>query len=289
MARTTSVRPRRGHPAARALAFLLTLAVTSRAGADPTQTLPCRPTIACTADIVPGGSFELEAGALLRTAAGMAATYSAPFLAKLSLTDWAQIQVGSAGPTWSDGQLVMDVAVFAAKVRLMPQGAWAPSVSLSLGGAFGVTPGSQSYQPIEGVQAALYASRDIGRFHVDVNVGYNGFTVSGSPVTHAYWAAVSTSVAWSSVFGTFHELYYFSPQVVGGGRDAGFLFGVTLSPSPSVMFDIGGDIALVQSTRTANAFFGVTFVTERLWGAAPATARGLRGPPIARTQIARAP
>jgi hypothetical protein len=31
-----------------------------------TQTLPCRPTIACTADIVPPGAFELETGVLFR-------------------------------------------------------------------------------------------------------------------------------------------------------------------------------------------------------------------------------
>lgn len=289
MARTRTLLPRWGHRASKVMALPLALCVAPEARADPTQTLPCRPTIACTADLVPAGSFELEAGAFVRTAPGAPAAYSAPFLAKLSLTDWMQLQLGSAGPTWSDGQLVMDVAVVIAKVRLLPQGAWTPSLSLSLGGVFGVTPGSQTYQPVEGVQAALYASRDIGRLHVDVNVGYNVMTVAGTDFEHGYWGALSTSVAWSSVFGTFHELYYFSPQVAGGARDGGFLFGVTLSPSPSVMFDLGGDVALFQSTRTANAFVGVTFVTERLWGGPPAQARGPRGPSLARARALRIP
>jgi hypothetical protein len=33
---------------------------------DDRKALPCRPTIACTADIVPPGTFELEAGYLFR-------------------------------------------------------------------------------------------------------------------------------------------------------------------------------------------------------------------------------
>jgi hypothetical protein len=51
--------------------FLLLLAGSSAALAtswfdDDRQALPCRPTIACTADIVPPGSFELEIGYLFR-------------------------------------------------------------------------------------------------------------------------------------------------------------------------------------------------------------------------------
>ncbi len=264
-----------------AVPLLFAALAPSRAAADPVQTLPCRPTIACTADIVPGGAFELEAGGFARVVPGAPTAFSAPFLAKLSLTDWLQVQFGSAGPTLSGDLMVMDVAVALAKVRFFPQGTWAPSLSLSVGGSFGVMPGSNDYVPVEGLQTALYASRDLGRFHVDLNVGYNALRAGAGTFTHSAWGAVSTSYAWSSTFGSFHELYYFTPQVEGAPRDGGFLFGITLSPSPSVMFDIGGDVALIQSSRTFNAFVGVTVATERLWGAAPAPsmarARHVRG------------
>jgi hypothetical protein len=68
--------------------------------ADPpgdTQTLPCRPTIACTADFVPTGVFEVEAGSLFRRLGVTGRQWTFPFLAKLTLTPWFQLQVGSNG------------------------------------------------------------------------------------------------------------------------------------------------------------------------------------------------
>lgn len=254
------------------LALVTALLAPSAAQADPVQTLPCRPTIACTADLVPAGVFEVEAGAFTRTAPETATALSAPMLAKLSLTDWLQVQLGSAGLTLTDDRLVVDVGYALAKVRLAPQGRWSPSLALSVGGAFGVAQGSQWYQPVEGLQTALYAARDIGSFHLDLNVGYNALTAGGAALTHSFWAAASTSVAWTRVFGTFHELYYFSPQTADAPRDGGFLFGATISPSTRVMIDVGGDVALFQSTRVFNAFVGVTIATERLWGSAPSPA-----------------
>lgn len=250
-----------------------------RGWADPVQTLPCRPTIACTADLVPAGSFELETGGFLRLAPGAAPTWALPFLAKLSLTDWFQLQLGSAGPTWSGGLFAMDVGTVIAKFRLWRQGAWAPSVALSVGAAFGLTPASQSYQPVEGVQAALYLSRDIGRFHLDLNVGYNALAQGGGELTHSLWTSVSTGIAWTPALGSFHELYHFTPTVTDGPPEGGFLFGLTLSPSPGVMFDVGADVALFRDSRTVNAFIGLTFATQPLWGSVPRSRASRQGRP----------
>jgi hypothetical protein len=84
---------------------LMTLAARSRAAEGPgdTQTLPCRPTIACTADFVPPGAFELEAGYQYRRLAGNQRQSSFPFLAKLTLDRWVQAQVGSNGYTAVQG------------------------------------------------------------------------------------------------------------------------------------------------------------------------------------------
>lgn len=63
---------------------------------DDLTALPCRPTIACTADIVPPGSFELEIGYLFRKLRSPLLQHSVPFLAKLTLAEWVQLQVGGA-------------------------------------------------------------------------------------------------------------------------------------------------------------------------------------------------
>ena len=55
--------------------------------------LPCRPSIACTADIVPTGMVELEVGYLFRKAPD-GLQHQTPFLLKLTLADWVQAQVG---------------------------------------------------------------------------------------------------------------------------------------------------------------------------------------------------
>lgn len=66
---------------------------------DETHALPCRPTIACTADLVPPGAFEIEAGMLFRRLAGNGRQWTLPFLAKVTLAKWVQLQVGSNGYT----------------------------------------------------------------------------------------------------------------------------------------------------------------------------------------------
>lgn len=77
-------------------------------GADlpgATRTLPCRPTIACTADIVPPGAFELEAGALFRRLGSAERQWTFPFLSKLTIASWLQLQVGSNGYSVAYGKL----------------------------------------------------------------------------------------------------------------------------------------------------------------------------------------
>jgi hypothetical protein len=54
--------------------------------ADYYKALPCRPTIACTADIVPPGVTELELGYLYRRLGTSANQHSIPFLLNSSMT-----------------------------------------------------------------------------------------------------------------------------------------------------------------------------------------------------------
>ena len=67
---------------------------------DQQQALPCRPTIACTADLAAPGSLEIETGYLFERLHPPNVQHSIPFLTKLTLADWVQLQFGGNGPTF---------------------------------------------------------------------------------------------------------------------------------------------------------------------------------------------
>ena len=119
-----------------AVASVASLGGTAHAAEGPgdTQSLPCRPTIACTAELVAPGAFELETGALTRRFADHAQQLSDPFLAKLTLTTWVQLQVGSNGYTNEQGKVparYFDNVYGGPKFHLSDQTAKLPSVSFS--------------------------------------------------------------------------------------------------------------------------------------------------------------
>ena len=66
---------------------------------DTDVSLPCRPTIACTADLVRPGAVEVESGALYRRAGGPLhkGVWMFPVLAKLTVVEEFQLQLGSDG------------------------------------------------------------------------------------------------------------------------------------------------------------------------------------------------
>ena len=66
--------------------------------------LPCRPTISCTADLVPPGSFEIEAGYYARRVPPAGYVHDQPLLAKLTLFPWIQAQLGMNGAVFTTGR-----------------------------------------------------------------------------------------------------------------------------------------------------------------------------------------
>src|SRR5262249_53243419 len=129
-------RRRRSLGIVRVAALLLVLLAATSARADLTpdasySALPCRPTIACTADFVPPGVVELELGYIFRRLAGDVNQSSLPFLLKVTLVEWAQLQVGSNGATFENGMSYFDDLTAGLKLRLHEQSAYAPSISLS--------------------------------------------------------------------------------------------------------------------------------------------------------------
>jgi hypothetical protein len=110
----------------------------------------------------------------------------------------------------------------------------------------------------------MYVSKDFGWLHEDFNVGLNLWRLE-SPVKVQPWAALSLSVGLPAGFGTMLEGYVFADASPILPKDAGMLTGVTYSPKPWLVFDLGVDIGLIHSTRVLSVFTGVTVVPVRVW------------------------
>jgi hypothetical protein len=237
--------------------------------ADPpgdTRTLPCRPTIACTADLVVPGAFELEAGTLFRRLGSTGRQWTFPFLAKLTAADWFQLQVGSNGYSLARGDVpaqFLDDAQIGGKFHVMDQGEFRPSLSLSATASIPTFHG-QGYLRTYDALFTAYSTKDFGPVHADLNVGENVWRVEGDPRPQEF-VALALSMNLPPPFGVMAEGYYFTDAAPIILRDGGFLFAVNHSPKPWLMFDFGGDVGMFPSTRAYSLFVGMSVVPVLLW------------------------
>ncbi len=233
--------------------------------------IPCRPTIACTADIVPPGVLELEAGYLYRRLGNAANQSSVPFLFKLTVAEWLQLQLGSNGPTVASEPSqarYLDDVVAGVKLHVLDQSPTAPSISLS--SALSVpTFEATGYTPTYDALFTVYVTKDLGWLHADWNLGGSVLRIERSPRLQA-WTALALSIQLPRGFTAMLEGYYFSDAPPLAPSDGGLLAAVSYQPRKSVVFDTGIDLGLVHATRAASAFVGVTLVPARLWDAASA-------------------
>jgi hypothetical protein len=254
-----------------AVAATLLAAATAEAveGPGDTQALPCRPTIACTADIVPPGALELEGGGIYRRLAGRENQVTVPFLAKLTLATWLQLQVGTSGYTRLSGgaatpavEYVDDISM-GAKLHIVDQGATTPSVSAS----FAVLVPSFAHGSVsetDDIAMTLYASKDFGPLHADLNAGLNRYGVNALPASQG-WVSLSLSTSLPAHFGIAVENYYFEPAQPFASRDAGGLVALTYTALSWLVLDAGFDVGYVEATRDYSLFGGMTVVPLRLW------------------------
>jgi len=235
-------------------------------GPGDTQALPCRPTIACTADIVTPGALEIEAGVIYRRLAGDEKQLSDPFLVKLTVAKWLQLQVGSNGFTSEQGPTAaqyFDGVTLGAKFHLVDQSKWVPSLSAS----FAASVPSASHAGVVEYDDLLvigYVSKDIGPLHADFNAGANRLAINAYPVTQP-WVALALSTSLPRGFGLMIENYYFAPADPFASRDAGGLAAVSYNPISWLVFDAGADLGYVTETRSFSLFAGMTIVPLRLW------------------------
>ena len=230
----------------------------------PIKALPCRPTIACTAELVPAGAWEVEAGYSARQPTGNI-VHGGQLLLKYSVLDQLQLQLATnnvfSATSGSGSQSYFDGGWVGPKVRFNQQTTSMPTVSLSAFLGFPTHAGDSALQQTYDAYVWSYLSKDIGFVHTDLNLGVNLLDLRGSPTPQWVTAwSFSTDIAYG--LGVMTEGYGFfgGPAPVA---DAGWLNAISYSPVPEVMFDLGGDAGLVRAQRAYTLFVGVTFVPYR--------------------------
>ncbi len=254
-----------------AVALVVLLALASPALAGPSwldgQALPCRPTIACTADFVPPGVIEIEAGYIARRLAPSAWQHSTPVLIKFTVAEWLQLQVGSNGGIFATAPVpaaYLDDLTVGAKLHLRNQGRLVPSLSFSATASVPLPAGQPSNLRTWDGLFTLYVTKDIGWLHADLNVGVNVWRLDGTPLPQAM-VALALSAPLGRGFGIMLEGYDFTDAAPIDPADAGILAAISYQPRPWLVLDIGGDISLIPSTRSGSAFAGMTIIPVALW------------------------
>jgi hypothetical protein len=253
-----------------ALASPLLLPATGSAAGwpeDGDRVLPCRPTIACTADFVPPGTFEVEAGYLYKRAATGDTQRSSPLLLKLTLATWLQAQVGTNGYTVAQGEMparFLDDVIVGLKFHLADQTATRPSLALSGAVSLPTFTGQEGYSRTYDAFFLAYGSKDVGPIHGDLNVGLDVWRLGSAPLPQEF-VALALSADLVAPFGVMAEGYAFSSAAPVATRDGGFLFAFTHTPKRWLMFDLGGDVGFFPATRAYSAFVGLTVIPAVLW------------------------
>ncbi len=225
--------------------------------ADVAHALPCRPTVACTADIVPEGSFELEGGFVSRKLDG-ARQIATPVLAKATVTERLQLQLGDNGLTFLRGgarATYLDDAELGAKLHLVDQAGARPSISFSAH-AFVPMFAAHGYLRTWDALAVVYVTKDYGWLHADANAGL-GVLRLDDPLAQPF-GALALSAPLVGPASVMAEGYAFTRATPVADHDAGFLFALALAPAPWLVVDVGGDAGAYPSLRAWSAFVGFT-------------------------------
>lgn len=223
------------------------------------QALPCRPTIACTAEIVAPGAFEIESGLLYRRLADGVNQLTTPVLFKQSFTSRFQLQVGTNGATFATaGTRYLDDVYVGPKVVITEQSARAPAVSASAAVSVPTFRG-RGYVRTDDVLLTGYVTKDVGPIHADLNLAADVLRVDDRPKVQP-WTALALSWDLPATFGGMVEGYAFADAAPLAKRDGGLLLALSESPRPWLVFDAGGDLGFYPSTRSYALFVGATFV-----------------------------
>jgi hypothetical protein len=226
---------------------------------------PCRPTITCAADIVAPGEFELEAGGAYAHGDALS-QWTFPFLLKLSVAKWLQIQVGSNGYTLvrTDPHAnFLDNIFVGPKLHLVDQHGAVPSLAVSVQVSI-PTFAADGYVRNTDLFFVGYASKDLGPVHVDYTAGLDIWRLDDSARAQAFTSLVLSTTLPAS-FGVEGEGYIFSDAGSAASHDGGLRGALTFSPRSWLVFDAGGDLGFYPSVRGYSVFAGLTVIPVVFW------------------------
>jgi hypothetical protein len=220
--------------------------------------LPCRPTVACTAEIATAGTTEIEAGLFAsKSEATRAWTY--PFLLKHTFASWLQLQATSNGLTTIRGATrarFFDNVAVGPKLHLVDQSALLPSFALTALASI-PTFAASGYTRAYDVVVTGHASKDVGRLHLDYNAGANLLALDQSPTAQAFTAlALSTAIV--APLGAALEGWFASDASPAAPHDGGVRAAFAMTPRPWIVLDFGADVGFFPSTRAYSLFAGMS-------------------------------
>jgi len=233
-------------------------------GEEEVEALPCRPTIACTAEFVPAGYLEVEAGYTGRQLGG-GFQHSTPVILKLTVLEPLQLQVGTNGWVAQRAESAyLDDFLVAAKLRLAREEGASPALAFSAGLSIPTRSGQQGYVPTYDAQLVAYASKDLGPIHADLNLALNVLDLQGAGIRQP-WVALSVSTELAHRYIPMVEGYAFGSGGDLAASDHGLLVALGLAFTRQVVMDVGGDWGMIGQDRRFSLFVGLTVLTPRLW------------------------
>ncbi len=238
---------------------------------NPHDAQPERPTVGTHAGTVAPGWIEIETGFERQNNGALANSLSVPLVAKIGLTPQLQLNVA---PGWQrdadNGQSengITDLLLalkwrFAEDVPYAGDLALQTAVSLPSGSAeAGRGTGSA------GLNLILISSHELGRFALDVNVGYTRLGGDGTiaPENSTLWS-VSTGFPIAGRLGWCAEVFGFpgTSSPAGTRPIVAFLTGPTFAVRGPLVLDAGAIFDIAGFGRTA-VYGGVTWNVGRVW------------------------
>jgi hypothetical protein len=238
---------------------------------DSMRVLPCRPTISCSADLVPPGALEIELGYAARRVPPGGFIHMQPLLVKLTVVEWLQVQVGTNGYVFTSGDVsrtlpYFDDVSFGLKTHFVDQTDVVPSLAVSAALSVPTPYYNGAFPFAYDASFWAYASKDVGPVHLDLNGGFNFWQFDLPERSFQPFVTLAATVALPLGFGAMAESYWFDYAGPIALRDGGLLLAGSYAPSHRVLFDAGVDVSFFPSTRAYTMFAGLTFIPARLWG-----------------------
>lgn len=256
------------------VSMLVVMWLPARANAEDAQrevhALPCRPTVACTADIVPPGVVELEVGYAASASAG-AWQQGLPLLLKLTVVDWLQLQVAAVDSFASDGLAFTSIAP-GLKLHIQDQSAAAPSIAVSAALSVPAASPSGSAASTWNLFTTIHVSRDFRWLHADLNLGADVWSLERTARFQPL-GALALSMEVRHHLAPMVEVHVLGDAAPIAPFDAGVLAALAWSPRPWLVFDAGIDVSFVPSTRTLTLVAGLTMAPVTLWHSTSAKPR----------------